>query len=541
MLLAVLVLAAAVDPAAAFRDSLREADAREAAWWKEFPDRQKRALEAWHEPLRTQYARGDTVPRPDFAPVETLYAGLLDIERSRADAFRALAASGDPAAPDLLLDRLLAAVDAAEAADAANAPGATKVVGFQFDQEPSLRRHALGRREEALLDALASAPGSAEALLGRGWERAAAADGARRTRSRRVAVIDALARRPEPAAAERLHDLLAEEDPGLRIAALEACIARRTLSPADAARLLSDPVPAVRFALLEEVRRPAADSRWIPPLVDALPAATGRARVEILRDLRILAGEDAGDDPAAWRAWLDRHRGPVEAGTHAPEPGASISTRRPPPGPAPWDVPLGSDRVLFAIDGWHTLFLPADHEFQRTRHATDWVTGDRGWRRTRESHQEVAARLFAAAARTLPAEAGLRLLLAGDAGNRQDLALPFPVRGFLPGGEASARKVREAVLDHRPGNARSFQFLLGAALAEEADTVLLVSSGDTGTCRFLLPDAFLEEFRRRRRFRRVRFHVVRVCDTGPEAGRILEEVARSSGGEFRWAKMPPPR
>ncbi len=205
-------------------------------------------------------------------------------------------------------------------------------------------------------------------------------------------------------------------------------------------------------------------------------------------------------------------------------------------------VPMDSGAVLFLVDGWATWFAPAEHSFQRTRFNHDWTTGSRAWKKDHESHAEVLARTIPPCIEALGPGARFRLLLAGGASSRRGEVTLFDEKGMLPADGRSAARAREFIESFKAGTVDCFHAGLRAALAMDGpDTVILYSSGSFRHGRFLDADAMIGDLRRIQRFRRLRFHCLRITDAGPDAEKAMRALAADSGGTYRWAENPPPR
>ena len=544
-----LLLAAAPSPAgdavSDFRKALRAGDVEEKEWAAGHRRAEEAALHAWMKPNREQYATGNTEPRHDTAAVAALYGSYAALERKRADAAAALATSGDPGALPVLWKEALACADAVDDLEGTLRAYGSEAGTIAPDQEPCIRRNGIALRESALRRALSGLPGAVPFLAGDGFTEAARLDRSKRSLLRRVLVVDALAGNPDSAARAFLAGLLAEEEPALRIAALEGLmgpgpVVRDTLAP-----LLADDVPAVRFALLDGLNGIAPpDPAWIPPLVAALDGAAGRFRADLAALLRRLSGRRLAGDSAAWKAWLATVRESIADGTFRPAvPDASGTETAAEPGRAVFHgVPMDSGAVLFLVDGWATWFAPAEHSFQRTRFNHDWTTGSRAWKKDHESHAEVLARTIPPCIEALGPGARFRLLLAGGASSRRGEVTLFDEKGMLPADGRSAARAREFIESFKAGTVDCFHAGLRAALAMDGpDTVILYSSGSFRHGRFLDADAMIGDLRRIQRFRRLRFHCLRITDAGPDAEKAMRALAADSGGTYRWAENPPPR
>ncbi len=544
-----LLLAAAPSPAgdavSDFRKALRAGDVEEKEWAAGHRRAEEAALHAWMKPNREQYATGNTEPRHDTAAVAALYGSYAALERKRADAAAALATSGDPGALPVLWKEALACADAVDDLEGTLRAYGSEAGTIAPDQEPCIRRNGIALRESALRRALSGLPGAVPFLAGDGFTEAARLDRSKRSLLRRVLVVDALAGNPDSAARAFLAGLLAEEEPALRIAALEGLmgpgpVVRDTLAP-----LLADDVPAVRFALLAGFTGCAPPyPACTPPVGAALDGAAGRFRADLAALLRRLSGRRLAGDSAAWKAWLATVRESIADGTFRPAvPDASGTETAAEPGRAVFHgVPMDSGAVLFLVDGWATWFAPAEHSFQRTRFNHDWTTGSRAWKKDHESHAEVLARTIPPCIEALGPGARFRLLLAGGASSRRGEVTLFDEKGMLPADGRSAARAREFIESFKAGTVDCFHAGLRAALAMDGpDTVILYSSGSFRHGRFLDADAMIGDLRRIQRFRRLRFHCLRITDAGPDAEKAMRALAADSGGTYRWAENPPPR
>ena len=543
------LLAAAPSPAGEavsdFRKALRAGDVEEKEWAAGHRRAEEAALHAWMKPNREQYATGNTEPRHDTAAVAALYGSYAALERKRADAAAALATSGDPGALPVLWKEALACADAVDDLEGTLRAYGSEAGTIAPDQEPCIRRNGIALRESALRRALSGLPGAVPFLAGDGFTEAARLDRSKRSLLRRVLVVDALAGNPDSAARAFLAGLLAEEEPALRIAALEGLmgpgpVVRDTLAP-----LLADDVPAVRFALLDGLNGIAPpDPAGTPPVGAPRAGAAGRFRADLAALLRRLSGRRLAGDSAAWKAWLATVRESIADGTFRPAvPDASGTETAAEPGRAVFHgVPMDSGAVLFLVDGWATWFAPAEHSFQRTRFNHDWTTGSRAWKKDHESHAEVLARTIPPCIEALGPGARFRLLLAGGASSRRGEVTLFDEKGMLPADGRSAARAREFIESFKAGTVDCFHAGLRAALAMDGpDTVILYSSGSFRHGRFLDADAMIGDLRRIQRFRRLRFHCLRITDAGPDAEKAMRALAADSGGTYRWAENPPPR
>jgi hypothetical protein len=544
------------DPVAVFRERLRDLDGKEEAAWAGFQNRFAEGLAKFVRPWERAHSEPD-FPQDstwDYAPFHALYGEFVALRAARAEAAEALAGSRDPGGAAAIFREVLDLATAADGAEAAMEQRMAPVGQMMSDQRPGVLRHALAREEARLLPALAKCPDAEGFLLGEGWKRAEAGDG-KASVLRRVAVIDALGSIRSPGAMAFLEKRLRDRGSTFRIAALEGLLPRGKEATLALLPLLRDPSPVVRFALLQGLRAAEGpDPRWIRALVEEWPKEPGRLRADHLAAVRALSGRGIGDDPAAWKAWLEANAAAVDGGTlppPAPRPPGGADTD---PGPAAisfYGARAVTRRPVFLVDGSFVLHYPADTSIQATRNSSRWEHRPkprwmdpppvqfgillREWRAASAAFPEgTAFGLFATLGRNevRPFEDGRMVRACPKAA--ADAA------GFLEGlGAAGSagpyeglREVFRAVgLDPSPA-AADFPRPL-------ADTAFLVHSGVPSGGRYVGAEPVVEAVARLQRFRRLAVHAVRIGNGKDEAERTLRGIALGSGGGYAWRAKPP--
>jgi len=165
----------------------------------------------------------------------------------------------------------------------------------------------------------------------------------------RLAFIEALAHRDEPATAALLLELLDDRDARARTAALRALPAFiDEPGVLDRARAMNtDTSWAVRLASYELIAR-APLERAVPHLAEAAREETGEIAVAIDDYLFQLTGQSYRQEPQSWTGWWKKNRDAIESGTYArvvveKKPGAHTVASF-------FSIPIESKRLVFAID-----------------------------------------------------------------------------------------------------------------------------------------------------------------------------------------------
>jgi len=497
--LLVLVLAAVPvlgDPLKDYSKQRRALRKEERAFWKDFRRRGEVAQKASRAPYREMVAamnsgKGKVLDFViDHAPLRELYEEYAALQKKRADSLLAFAGSGHASVPATLSDELL---DIAEEIDEADAElwGRKGSGGWGFfDQAPAVRRHGLEQRRMGLCEAFARAQ-AAGFVVAKVYPRAARADG-RRTRTRRVLVLDAL--RACKGGKPLLVSLLRAPEGWLRIGAVEA-LAGQDSSVDVSKPLLLDESRAVRLALIESMQ----DKAWIEPLSAVMDQLSGVVRARAAAALERLGGKPAPKTPATTSFY---------------------------------GIPGHSGRVAFLLDGTDNLHIPASHQVQRTRAYHDWTVGKRDWVGKHEAHHAVMAEQLDKALGLFTGKARFCCVMVKESA---------AVKSFGPAG---VRQRKRAVLwftKHAPRGYRCELANLKTAveLMPEVAEVFLIGSGTVQGGRVQLPEAAVAAFLRWNRFLRLVVHTIRICDAGPDAERYMKGLADASGGTYRSMPEPP--
>jgi hypothetical protein len=555
-LLVVVPARAGDDACAEYRTALKQAAASERSFWEIFRERQAEAqLTArapWKEVTRSMGGKGTCVDVEfDHAGFRSLYDTHAAIERDRVSAARELARKHGAASIGPLWADLLAtchSIDAAESVIVANTNDGGETWAAT-DQEPGIRRHGLQIRMDGLVEALASVPEAVAFAADEGWKEAGKAD-AKRSITRRVAVLDLLGIVGGPGGVAVAHEALGSKLSSLRIAAVECCLRCSPDARAPLLGVLQDRAAPVRRALLVGIRERGGDRpRWIPVLVDRLPETRGLERSLCLATLVALTGQRLGHDPAAWKAWCDPQRAAIEAGTfQRAEESGKAETAATTPTASFYGVPLAADGIVFVLDGTDAMLVPADYDVQRTRAYMDWWSGGQEWRKTDPRHKEVQDSQFARAVESLDAQTTFAVLVRTDQFDFKVLGDRKPLRGAT----GDVKKAVRFVESIPPGGYRceilNLRFALDLAGLPakgldfpnaSADTILFVGDGSLRGGPYMDPEAAALAFGRWNRFRRIALHTIRVCNAGKGSEEFLKRLAEVGGGTYRWQRKPP--
>jgi hypothetical protein len=112
--------------------------------------------------------------------------------------------------------------------------------------------------------------------------------------------------------------------------------------------------------------------------------------------------------------------------------------------------------------------------------------------------------------------------------------------------ERAIDRANRFVRARKPLHWRSQLSMLATALAiadrdPAADSAILLSDGAIHGGLFIDPDAALAAFARWNRFRRLVVDTVRIRDAKEDAKKLMEGIARVSGGRSVWLRNPPAR
>ncbi len=517
--------------------------------------------------------------------LRAIYADAAALETSAKEIDDALAASGDADAVETLVDALMDLAKETDRTEKELAESRPTGRDSRYEQETSLLRRGQALRLAGLVGAIARAPGAAAFLEGEGYEDATKGDKNRST-IRTSAVLDALGRIGDDSAVAFLRERLADERPFVRIVALENLVSAGGLGDEDRRSLLADPAPPVRRALLETLAgsgRPAA----IPVLVGRMVDTRGLERERLIRALVALTGEDRGNDPSSWKAWLDAHADAIAAGTFerpatekagsdpdgasGGDPGkgddagkkdaADAETAKPVEAEGPplhvapalefYGMPLPSARAVFVVEGSSGMLLPADLPMQRRFSKRHWYATRPQWHDAAIDHRDLLLEQLEMALGRAPESARIGLVhLFGATPSRVDV---FGDRGLIEPTRSHVKSLLRQIDKPSPAGQLSVEEGLRRAFDlsgldpfenpkkpdETAEIVVVVDGGWQGG-RWPLPELVTEAFARRNRFYRLAACTIRIRDEKAEAEAMMRGLARVSGGWYRWVDALPP-
>ncbi len=167
----------------------------------------------------------------------------------------------------------------------------------------------------------------------------------------RLRVIASLARIPGDPVKQALLDGLRQKDVRVRIAVLDALGKRRDPATLDRiAESLGDDSWSVRSTAIASLAE-LGDRRAAALLVPILERETGRLRDDLVRALETLTGQKLGVNPPAWRAWLsDSSSGASDAGKPSPSPSSSSAEHASKTALSYHGVSTSSQRIVFIWD-----------------------------------------------------------------------------------------------------------------------------------------------------------------------------------------------
>ena len=485
---------AAAGPLTDYKRAVRKIEKKERAYYKEFQKKFRKAWDARRQVLiQYHHLKSNEIDSVNDA-VRTLWEELRAIEDARRAPLVLLAKAGNARE---IYEVMLAAALEGDALDRQILVEKSRAWNYLNDQEPAFRRQALAIRQQLCFEALMQTQGSVEFVVGDAWPRAVKKD-KKGALVRRLTALDFVAQgRPGH---ELVVSSLQAKEPELRIAAMQGLVPHGTVK-VDA--LLSDKHPVVRRALLQDIRRKAADRpEWAGPLIARFAGFKGIERVELIRTLRVLSGETFGDQIAAWQAWWDEHKEAINNGVYDRPKREKKTVAK---GPAFYGIPIRSRALTLLCEWGHTVVMPLDVKFQRTKMAVDWFGMDMkklpDWEKKFPSRRRVFLRQFESMLGKLPKDSRVGLVLLAD-GSKNDVhkfqesnnLAPVPL-------DKKGRKKIDRVLQTVPGWSRWQAPYAGMLIAMKlggADTLVLVHDGLIRGSRYLLPEHILADFVRRR-------------------------------------------
>ncbi|MDA1193868.1 MAG: hypothetical protein O2894_01650 [Planctomycetota bacterium] len=291
-------------------------------------------------------------------------------------------------------------------------------------------------------------------------------------------------------------------------------------------RLLEHEAWRVRVAAIQGALRLWAPE-IVPLLIARLPAETGRIQEDVRRALETYTGKALGHDPELWTAWWSQNAGTHQAGPR-PEPdhAGDVHFRAPgergaDPGTntvAFFELPLASRRFAFVFDLSGSMRNAAAKE------------GNEGPTKLELLQAEVRKTL-----ETLPDDAVFDIFVYRYWSEYPPATkLTRALGKFKP---ATAGTVKQALkwLDQQEAKGwGAFFEPLETLMAEEVDTVVLLSDGRPSRGRYDRDDRILAELPRVNRFRRLAIHTVLVGDKGADR-QFMQDLAAATGGRYQQA------
>ncbi len=532
-----------------------EVDKRRKEFWSSFAPRLLEALGRRRaEYLKFNDRRSDANLATADDGLRALSAAIQQIESDAAAAVISAASASNNAVDALTTAYLDAVNDACALEDECLGSGIVGGVGLR-DQRPVFAREALEVRIAAIRAEFAKFTDAATTLKTKGLAAAERRDGERDWR-RRVAVADALRTLPPAAAADALHGMASSKSFPVRVAALEALISfGGDVGVAALASSVTDESQIVAYAGMEAAAGGlGGDSRAAAVLVGYLELQhDAEPRRRAAAALARVSGCPPSLDAAVWREviakWDSRAAGRPNAAPGETAPQRAIR---------PYGLTIATGRVVFVAEWSYRMTMPCRVSLASTRSTTDWFGMERSWERECPSQlMTIRKELNQAIADGGPdLKFGIVRLLDGvrDGWPKMPAASILGLNGLIQAnarGRSAAAAFLAAVepgwsLWHDPvsGILQAYQMAgVGAgdpvAQSARADSIVLVSDGLMKGGWFLLPEHEIAFVRRAHRMRRIPVHVVRIGDAGPSAKAVMEGLAASTGGEYRYATFDP--
>jgi hypothetical protein len=478
VLLAPAALVAAPDPVRIYKKGLSKVASRQYAFARKQLDEMLRdAYVTWRAPWKQR--GGPDAPKVfdyDFSGYAEAYERYADFEEDKGKLALTLAEANTEDAAERLVETLLDNLTEIRREDQALQKSKPRQRDIH-DQIPAIRRYGAWLHHDMLVQALSKLSGD-EALAWlrkKGWEKAAKWDKSHKSVWGRIAIIDGIGLVGRAEDRLFLTKLTRDEDPAIRIAALEA-LAKPKLTPEATERLEealnSDPSFAVRdaaWAALGESVDPAPDL----PKFFGIPIDSDRVIVVLDASRETLKPVDV--KLARTRTWWE------------------------------WRAIAESDRT------WVSQLGLAKKETSALIETMP-----------REGRYNLV--LINGANRILPLE-GRGMVEADEKGKRRGEAFLAEVRdeGWAPQLQGLWEACRIAGSDpwtpevpDDPG----------------ADTIFLVSNGVPKGGQILHGAAIVDDVRRRFRLNRIRIHTVRLDDNAAPAEEVMKGIAEATGGTY---------
>jgi len=476
---------------------------------------------------------------------------------------------------------------------AANRPAADRLLAlasFRFHDDPEIEadRYAAQRPDrvrEAAIHALAAIhdPAVTEYL-----SHDVLMDRARASPLRRAAAAAALGKQKNAATLTALYAASTDPAPEVRSAAIQAAVAIGGIRSGPAIRWLEDPSPEIRLEVLDafgrglaagEAERRASDGAngnaatgllpearsaviarledgdWrvrdsavailgaflsveaIPALIDALAAETLRAgtgegrkrvRTRIGEALSKITGADLPNDAGRWRIWWEAAKPRFRLG------GEVSGRARTKAYLDYFDIPIRSDRIVFAIDVSRSML----EHYGAPPVSTGIVEAvcvppadPRSWTKLERVKNELVRVI-----RTLT-----------DSDRFQVVAFDSSIHSAFPALVAATKENRKAaerfVVGLDPGGGTAIYDALGASLGfgvtprsrvgAGADTVFLLTDGSPTAGLVVAPQEILDRVAEANHAIRADIHTLFVGEDTDTGAQFMKDLARQNGGQYR--------
>ncbi|MCZ6688349.1 MAG: HEAT repeat domain-containing protein [Planctomycetota bacterium] len=316
----------------------------------------------------------------------------------------------------------------------------------------------------------------------------------------RAAAADALARMLRHHAAPKIQAALMDDDPRVRLAALEAL---EQIAPGDARReaigALEDPEWIVRCTGTEVLAR-LGTKEAVGPLIERLILASGREVRDLWKALQAITGRDLGADPEAWKIWWEANGPSWEPRQGTPRPGREESTRE---RVTYYQIPIWSDRVVFVMDLSESMNQKIG-----------------GVARVDRAREELGRALAA-----LPRSCRYNLIRFRSEPEALSPQLLRP---------SAANRIATLRWLGAPGGGTNIYDALDLAIrAGQGDTIFLLTDGAPSRGTYKNKGEILESIREINRFRKVRIHTIGISSHAVSTRwkGLLEGLASGTGGE----------
>jgi hypothetical protein len=265
----------------------------------------------------------------------------------------------------------------------------------------------------------------------------------------------------------------------------------------------------------------------VPLLAARLASETGRPRDDLRRALETLTGKAIGEDPELWLAWWKANEATFDPGKRPAADGHGRVPFRDAGETAHdaagsktvsfFEIPLRSQRLAFLFD----LSGSMRNEARKGQ--------------PKPTKLDLLRDEFERAVGALPEETEFDVFVYRYPSDFPPAPKLTRALGKLaPATKASVRKAVKWLDDQEAKGWGAFYEPLEALLADEVDTIVLLSDGRPSRGRYDRDDRILEEFPLANRFRQVAVHTVLVGEVGADR-RFMEDLAAATGGRSRAA------